>query len=169
MEFLLAYSFSTSLPSPIHCRLLACHFFFPPLCVSIVCDCEKCWAKCLKYVWSKEMSPRTWKQWGYHSNQSIPSILPCRPGMSQPGYLSFSRPWTHWTRYTIYYYSTSQSLGKCLSGSLSFYHLGLHLKAIFFSFGLKDQVKSHTAWINLFWGFLVSVDLLPRFFPCLHK
>lgn len=50
------------------------------------------------------MSPRTWKQWGFHSNQSLPSIVPCRPGMSQPGYLSFGRPWTHWTRYKVYYY-----------------------------------------------------------------
>lgn len=165
MEFLLAYSFSTSLPSPIHCRLLACHFFFPPLCVSIVCDCEKCWAKCLKYVWSKEMSPRTWKQWGYHSNQSIPSILPCRPGMSQPGYLSFSRPWTHWTRYTIYYYSTSQSLGKCLSGSLSLYHLGLRLKAIFFSLWTQRSGEKPYSLNQSILGFLSLCGFITQILP----
>lgn len=129
------------------------------LCVFIVCDCEKCWAKCVKYVWSKEMSPRTWKQWGYHSNQSIPSIMPCRPGMSQPGYLSFRRPRTHWTRYKIYYYSPSQPLGDCLSSFLSFYCLGLHFKGCFFPLqalwsGEKQQNSNQSILIFL----LNSID-----------
>lgn len=129
-----------------------------PLCVFIVCDCEKCWTKCLKYVWSKEMSPQTWKQWGYHSNQCIPSIVPCRPGLSQPGYLSLSRPRTHWTRYKIYYYSISQSLGDCLFTSLSFYHLGLHFKGyVFPSLSPKIRWKA-TKLKSIHFGLLGSVD-----------
>lgn len=135
-----------------------------PLCVFIVCDCEKCWAKCLKYVWSKEMSPRTWKQWGYHSNQSVPSIVPCRPGMSQPGYLSLSRPRTHWTRYNIYYYSTSQSLGDWLSSSLSFSGLGLHFKGYDFpALGPKIRWKATKLW-SIHFGVFCLLDSMDSCF-----
>lgn len=134
------------------------------LCVFIVCDCEKCWAKCLKYVWSKEMSPRTWKQWGYHSNQSVPSTVPCRPGMSQPGYLSFSRPRTHWTRYKIYYYSPSQSLEDCLSGSFSFSCWGPHFKGCFWpSLCPKIRWKANKTCISPFWIF--SLDSMDSSYP----
>lgn len=153
--------------------------FLFPLCVFIVCDCEKCWAKCLKYVWSKEMSPRTWKQWGCHSNQSIPSIMPCWPGMSQPGYLSFCRPRTHWTRYKIYYYSASQSLGNVylVPCYLSFYHLGLHLNSVFFNFffkslrsGKKQQNFNLCILLLIFFLFVKLCRFwLPRFFLCWHK
>lgn len=122
-------------------------FFFPfPLCVFIVCDCEECWAKCLKYVWSKEMSPRTWKQWGYHSNQSFPSIMPCRPVMSQSGYLSLCRSRTHWTRYKIYYYSICSHGGWC---AFPIPFLSVCLELYF-----EDYI-THTHRISVFYIFLI--------------
>lgn len=66
-----------------------------------VCDCKKCWTKCLEYVRGTEMSPGTGKQRSHRGVQSLYCLVPRWAVLSWFGYFVLSRAGTHWAWYAV--------------------------------------------------------------------